>query len=139
MTQQLATEKASLPAEGAVESERVRVLQRERDAELESVQSLEEQESRCRTAVDAVKKDNFEIRRDLETNQQREVIDVPHIKHAMSLYANITNIKWDYAAEQVAGTIVDPHTGSVRRFALDSDAGDAFELADSLWAQVASA
>ena len=79
MSQKLAA-RGELPAREADGGQKLQNVLQLRDENLTRVRSLEEQEGQCRQAVDRVKKENFEVRKEMERNQQREVVDVPQIK-----------------------------------------------------------
>ena len=67
-----------------------------------------------------------------------QLIDMPRVKHAISLYANISCIKWDYASPDIAG-IVAPSGASAtpgkgaRTFCIKRDKCSEFEVANQLW------
>ena len=39
------------------------------------------------------------------------VVQVPLMKHSLSLYANITKIKWDFSSDNIAGSMINTDTG----------------------------
>jgi hypothetical protein len=55
--------------------------------------------------------------------------------YALSLYAKISNISWDYKAPngKIAGTIGSDETSSLRHFELDTRKKTSFETANDLW------
>ncbi|GMI32817.1 hypothetical protein TeGR_g7406 [Tetraparma gracilis] len=61
--------------------------------------------------------------------------ELPRIKHAISLYANITGIKFDYSAEDgmLAGTIAVPGREEIHTFKVDGSLPPK-QIADQLWA-----
>jgi hypothetical protein len=66
-----------------------------------------------------------------------KMAEVPRIKHAISLYANITGIKFDYSVEgALAGTIALPEREEVHAFEVDAGKSG-FEIAESLWGMMA--
>ncbi len=40
-------------------------------------------------------------------------------RHAISLYVNISNIRWDYETDLVAGVVAPPNGGAVKHFSLN--------------------
>lgn len=46
-----------------------------------------------------------------ENVEKSAVVQVPLMKHSLSLYANITKIKWDFSSENIAGSMVNTDTG----------------------------
>jgi hypothetical protein len=63
-----------------------------------------------------------------------EEVSVPKIKHALNLYANISNIRWDFnTIDRVKGYIAVPDEGAVRPFDLDKRQLKPYEVANYLW------
>ena len=56
-----------------------------------------------------------------ENTQLRDMaaIEIPRVKYALSLYANISNIVWDYSAETVKGMITSPVGEPTKSFDID--------------------
>ena len=60
--------------------------------------------------------------------------EIPRIKHAISLYANITNIKFDYAADgRLRGQVAVPEREEVHPFDVDAAKCSGYEIAERLW------
>ena len=58
--------------------------------------------------------------------------------YALSLYAKISNISWDYKAPsgKTAGTIGSEESKTLRRFEIDTREKTSFEAANDLWAMI---
>ena len=69
---------------------------------------------------------------DLERKRGQEI---PRLKHAISLYANITGIKWQYGGKDgvLAGTISLPNREEVHQFAIDPEVTPMFNATNMLW------
>jgi len=60
--------------------------------------------------------------------------ELPRIKHAISLYANITNIKFDYSADgRLKGQVAIPDKEEVHGFDIDAAKCTGYDIADRLW------
>ncbi len=62
---------------------------------------------------------------------------MPRLQYSMSLFANISKIKWDFAAYgdggRVKGSLSVPGADDVRAFDLDPRALSDFDIASRLW------
>ena len=58
--------------------------------------------------------------------------------YALSLYAKISNITWDYSVPegQLAGTICRDNLQTVERFSIDTTKLTPFELSNKLWEMI---
>lgn len=50
--------------------------------------------------------------------RQQESVDVPRARHMISLYANISSIRWDYGSENLKGFITSADGNGIRAFEL---------------------
>lgn len=59
--------------------------------------------------------------------------------YALSLYAKISNITWDYNAPtgKLAGCVGNDRTKEFHNFSIDTRSKTSFEVANSLWARIA--
>jgi hypothetical protein len=65
----------------------------------------------------------------LELKQSR-LVEIPIIKHALGLYANITALRWDYASDNIKGHVT--RVDDVQQFELPATMSD-YEVANKLW------
>jgi hypothetical protein len=77
--------------------------------------------------IEAQKQD---INEQLMELKQSKLVEIPVIKHALGLYANITNLRWDYDAKTVKGYIAK--TDDVKHFDI-KDSENSVRVADQLW------
>ena len=63
--------------------------------------------------------------------KQTKLVEIPLIKHALGLYANITNLRWKYESDTVRGYITKKD--DVVNFEFPKDAS-AFDVCNQLWA-----
>ncbi|KAL7483254.1 hypothetical protein ACHAW6_008904 [Cyclotella cf. meneghiniana] len=115
--------------------------------QIRAVQALEEEvEKETKLAADIVAK-----RREVEQNilaykaeaaeevgaideiEMKHVKELPKIRRVISMYAQMTNIKWDYSQVKVlAGEVSLPHKFIHRRFSIEKDLSE-FEIAEQIW------
>ena len=69
--------------------------------------------------------------------EAEKVAQVPRLQYSMSLFANISKIKWDFAAYddggRVKGSLSVPGSEEVRAFDLDPRVTSDFDIANKLW------
>ncbi|CAM9886658.1 unnamed protein product [Phaeothamnion confervicola] len=61
--------------------------------------------------------------------------DMPRVQNAISLYANVSGIRWHYDCdpEHLAGWISAPESDAVQAFVFDLVSEDRFSIANRLW------
>lgn len=105
--------------------EEIMRLQKVKDVSQASLQALTQQMAALRQAASALTSDHAQM--------------VPRIRHSLSLYANISSIRWDYDNDAVAGYVAPSDGAPVRPFYIDPRTHTPFEVADSLWRVVEEA
>ncbi|KAL3802356.1 hypothetical protein HJC23_007181 [Cyclotella cryptica] len=115
--------------------------------QIRAVQALEEDvERETKLAAEIVEK-----RREVEQNiltykaeaaeevgaideiEMRRAKQIPRIRREFSMYAQMTNIKWDYShVDALAGEVSLPHKFIHRRFSIEKDLPE-FEIAEQIW------
>jgi len=64
---------------------------------------------------------------------QDENVEVPRLRHAISLYANISSIRWDYSSSKVKGFITSGTGSGIKSFELEPSQQSEFAVINSLW------
>ena len=65
---------------------------------------------------------------------QDENVEVPRLRHAISLYANISSIRWDYSSSSKVKGFITSGTGSgIKSFELEPSQQSEFAVINSLW------
>ena len=101
------------------ESELARMRAAEENA-LRSIQNLEERHAQARGEIAQV--------RDVAA------VEIPRVKYALSLYANISNIVWDYSeVENIKGMITSPTGEPTKSFNIDPCSATNFDITNQLW------
>jgi hypothetical protein len=85
---------------------------------------LNEEKENLRQAQSHVKQEVEKIRRDGD-------IDVPRVKNELSLYVNISNIKWDFNSDHIKGFISGP--SKMKKFDIDPNRCGDIASTDLLW------
>lgn len=64
---------------------------------------------------------------------QQENVEVPRARHAISLYANISSIRWDFSSVKVKGFITSAVGSGIKSFELEPTQQSEFAVVNSLW------
>ena len=64
---------------------------------------------------------------------QQENVEVPRARHAISLYANISSIRWDFSSSKVKGFITSAAGSGIKSFELEPTQQSEFAVVNSLW------
>eukprot|EP00948_MAST-09A_sp_MAST-9A-sp1_P001696 g1696.t1 len=128
----------------------------------ESIARLTEEKETCWKIVDELKEKKAHVEKEISDLESRTQEEMPVAENALSLYANITKIKWETTPKQteassdqsqnqvntdamttsdtdltdeniIKGVVTDPDTGSVKKFSIDSTQKTSFEIANLLW------
>ena len=60
-------------------------------------------------------------------------------RHSISLYANISHIRWDTTASNVTGCVMPPEGGPMKAFDIDAKRATDFQVANRLWDLIGAA
>eukprot|EP01138_Halocafeteria_seosinensis_P016427 gb/GECG01016758.1/.p1 GENE.gb/GECG01016758.1/~~gb/GECG01016758.1/.p1 ORF type:complete len:222 (+),score=51.42 gb/GECG01016758.1/:1-666(+) len=91
----------------------------------EEKENAQERTQEINQQIDAISEATEKLKADTEAR-------IPRVKHTLSLYANISNIRWDYDNDDKISGYIAPPSSAVTPFEFDADT-DSFELADRLW------
>ena len=97
-------------------------LERMRAAEENALRSIQNLEERHAQAAG----ENAQVR-------DMAAVEIPRVKYALSLYANISNIVWDYSSENVKGMITSPAGEPTKSFNIDPSSATNFDITNQLW------
>lgn len=118
---------------GEEESRRLKQALEEKESIQLQIQALEGQSE----LLDHKLKDIEAKKQDLEEQmlelKQTKLVEIPVIKHALGLYANITNLRWQYDTEDIKGHV--SKADDVKSFEFPKDA-DMFEVCNNLWEMI---
>ena len=65
--------------------------------------------------------------------RQQESVEVPRARHTISLYANISCIRWDYASPHIKGWATSPGGAGIKAFEMEPHRHTDFAVANYLW------
>lgn len=65
--------------------------------------------------------------------RQQETVEVKRARHTISLYANISSIRWDYATPAVKGWVTSASGAGVRAFEFEQNKHTDFGVTNCLW------
>eukprot|EP00618_Florenciella_parvula_P014269 CAMPEP_0119508638 /NCGR_PEP_ID=MMETSP1344-20130328/28182_1 /TAXON_ID=236787 /ORGANISM="Florenciella parvula, Strain CCMP2471" /LENGTH=242 /DNA_ID=CAMNT_0007545393 /DNA_START=1 /DNA_END=729 /DNA_ORIENTATION=+ len=87
-------------------------------------------------AISELKSREGQMQKEGGAVQSHHELEIPRVSYSISLYANITGIKWDYNREEgtLAGVVGDEGSQTLRAFDLSKDEGmTRYEMAEKLW------
>lgn len=109
-------------------------IERKQDAVRDEISKLSEKGEAMHRQMNELSQELMLAEKRVATAKSAEEISVPKIKHALNLYANISNIRWDFnTIDRVKGYIAVPEDGSLRPFDLDKRQLKPYEVANFLW------
>mmetsp|Transcript_4699 Transcript_4699/g.14360 ORF Transcript_4699/g.14360 Transcript_4699/m.14360 type:complete len:201 (-) Transcript_4699:23-625(-) len=65
--------------------------------------------------------------------RQQELVEVPRARHTISLYANISSIRWDFGTSNVKGFLASGGGSGIKAFEMDPAQQSGFEMTNRLW------
>lgn len=104
-------------------------LEEKENAKLQ-VEALEGQHRVLEGKLAEVESQKHDIAESLLELKQNKLQEIPIIKHALGLYANITNLRWDYEADSIKGHVT--RADDVQQFELSASTSN-FDAANRLW------
>lgn len=99
------------------------------------IKRMEAENAGLSEQLEAIKAANAKLLESKAKLAEIEATDVPRQRHAISLYANISNIRWDYSDEsKVKGYMSGAGgTGGIRSFELDPATQSENFIVNYLW------
>jgi len=120
-------------------AEEIRTLTTEKEnigASLNEMRStIEEKEASLKALEKGIQEEDAAA---AEADARHQRVAVPRVRHAISLFQNITHITWRYDTADVAGFIAAPHAQRVQEFSVAARKSD-FDIANELWGYVEGA
>ena len=114
-----------------------RALNDEKSAVIDSIQQMEDAHQELHSKVGEIRARSSEIGAQLEGVIQQRDIQIPEASTKIRLYEQITDLKWDYGSQNVAGCVIMADKGEIRNFDIPKESKRAIEIADELWDLVA--
>jgi len=130
-----AEEEASRKEPESAHRQRMEQIESEK---LKTVQNIQDMKTECIKLESAMEKLNLEqenIKRAKQQVEKESIVDVPRVKDALTLYASISNIRWDYDTDAVKGyaSVAESKHPEVRPFNLDPTKHSKFYITNYLW------
>ena len=110
---------------GDEEEKALKIAIEERENTLLAMQAMEQQGQLMEQKMLEIEAQKRDLEEQMLELKQSKLVEIPLIKHALGLYANITNLRWQYEADSIKGTIVK--ADDVKSFDYPKDA-DAVEV-----------
>ena len=116
----MATERQQLLKEKSRADENIRRLVLETDGLRQSIAGTEKQAAELSAREQQLK--------------QQESVEVPRARHTISLYANISSIRWDFGSPAIKGWITSSSGNGMKAFEMDANHNHTdFAVTNYLW------
>ena len=86
-----------------------------------------------RTNINAAECKATELSAHEQTIKQQENVEVPRARHTISLYANISAIRWDYSSDAVKGWLTSANGAGMKAFEMEPHRHTDFAVTNYLW------
>lgn len=113
------TQKQQLLAERSRVDENIRRMVLETDALRQSITGAESKATELSAQEQQLK--------------QQESQEVPRARHTISLYANISSIRWDYGSNSIKGWVTSASGGGMKAFEMEANRHTDFAVTNYLW------
>mmetsp|Transcript_75608 Transcript_75608/g.182731 ORF Transcript_75608/g.182731 Transcript_75608/m.182731 type:complete len:194 (+) Transcript_75608:192-773(+) len=127
----VAKAKAERPEPSEAFVARMAELEEQRKALTENIESLKGERDVTKAKLAAIKEEALQLAEKLAEVDAEASEDIPRIRYAISLYANVTNIRWDFEREDVLAGYIAPPNGMPKPFEIGHMSD--FEVASRLW------
>ena len=117
-------------------AQRLEGCEREKQQVIAQIMTAEENTRALEGQLRELSAEDTEVRSALELHNRSVRTDIPSLKHALSLYVTISNIRWNYRCDgtQVQGYVARERDNDVLPFRFAH--GDPVHVADRLWSLI---
>ncbi|KAK4537318.1 hypothetical protein CDCA_CDCA12G3343 [Cyanidium caldarium] len=117
-------------------AQRLEGREREKQQVIAQIMTAEENTRALEGQLRELSAEDTEVRSALELHNHSVRTDIPSLKHALSLYVTISNIRWNYRCDgtQVQGYVARERDNDVLPFRFAH--GDPVQVADRLWSLI---
>ncbi|TFJ85580.1 hypothetical protein NSK_003089 [Nannochloropsis salina CCMP1776] len=127
----------ALPAAEEADKSRKAALEGEKGETEEVLVAMNKKIADTRQNVECMKVEAEEVEEKAKGIEHASQDQAPRVLHALSLYANITGIRWKYddgeKSHLIRGFVSLPDKEEVREFTLDCHKESSFKIANSIW------
>mmetsp|Transcript_39843 Transcript_39843/g.84962 ORF Transcript_39843/g.84962 Transcript_39843/m.84962 type:complete len:227 (-) Transcript_39843:118-798(-) len=114
-------------------TEREKAMLRERKKFQENVQRLKQETVELKKEIGSAESRATELGAREQQIRHQESVEVPRARHTISLYANISSIRWDYSSDMIKGFITSVQGKGIKAFELDPTQHSSFNITNNLW------
>lgn len=119
---------------GDDEAQRLKAALAQKENAALQLEAVAQQERALDLKLAQVQAQKNDVDESLLELKQTKLVEIPLIKHALGLYANITSLRWDYSSESIKGHVA--RDDDVREFEFPANASRA-QVANKLWDMMA--
>ncbi|CAM9875759.1 unnamed protein product [Discosporangium mesarthrocarpum] len=123
-----------VPSEEAFASQ-VAELEQERASLVSRIEGGREVEAEAQAEIKRLQEEVRRADEAMENSVEAHLVEMPRVQNSISLYANVTDIRWNYDAEpgKLAGWLAPKGSDSVQGFQFVTTGRSDFEVANKLW------
>ncbi len=116
-----------------IHAQRIHALDLQKVQAAERIAQLRDDERRALGAIENLRAECDRVISEKSDLEEEEDAGVPIMKYALSLYALISNIVWDYNSQNVKGIMTSPDGDLTKPFDIDPSQITSFNLTNDLW------
>ena len=96
-----------------------------------NISNLREEHKKLNSEKEVVKAKQKELASAMQQSEAHKEVDVPRVRYALSLYYNMTKIRWDFNCPTVKGYVSSEK--ALRKFNIDQTKQSEFDTINLLW------
>uniref|UniRef100_A0A7S4C342 Kinetochore protein Spc24 n=1 Tax=Chrysotila carterae TaxID=13221 RepID=A0A7S4C342_CHRCT len=105
----------------------------EREQIEQNIARIQQETLEIKKQMGAVENRTTEVCAKEQQIRQQESVEVPRARHTISLYANISAIRWDYGSDKIKGFVTSAKGDGMKAFELDPTQHSSYDITNSLW------
>lgn len=114
-------------------TEREEAMLKERNRFQQNIQRLRQETLDVKQEIGSTESRATELSAREQQIRHQESVEVPRARHTISLYANISSIRWDYNSDLVKGFITSAQGSGIQSFELDPAQHSSYFITNNLW------
>ena len=99
----------------------------------ENIRRLQAETEGLRQRISGAEAKAQELSAQEQQVRQQESLEVPRARHTISLYANISSIRWDYSSTSVKGWVTSAQGSGMKAFEMEPHRHTDFAVTNYLW------
>jgi len=105
----------------------------EKDKIVDSISAMQQEIESVQAEIDVEQRRALAIAAREQQHANQEAVEVARLRHSISLYANISSLRWDYSSPRVKGWVTSASGRGMRAFEMEQGAQTEFTQCNHLW------